>query len=127
MTGSADIHDRSHDMTNDARRATKRPIVAGAKHGGDGQQRREPPPALVTRKAARVALIVLHAAALIAVLAEVLFPFPADGHAVERIHALDFIGSYAVYGFVACVVLVLLGKGLRRLVMRDENYYGGDG
>lgn len=31
---------------------------------------------------------------------------------------------YAVYGFVACVVLVLISKYvLRPLVMRDEDYY----
>jgi hypothetical protein len=81
---------------------------------------------LVTRKAARTALITLHAAALAVVLIEVLFPFPRDGHAVERVHALDFLGSYAAYGFVACVVLVLLGKLLRKAVMRAERYYDGE-
>jgi hypothetical protein len=33
-------------------------------------------------------------------------------------------GFYAVYGFVACVLLVLLAAEMRKLVMRDENYYG---
>ena len=33
-------------------------------------------------------------------------------------------GFYAVYGFVACVLLVLISKYvLRPLVMRDEDYY----
>ena len=32
-------------------------------------------------------------------------------------------GFYAVYGFVGIVVLVLLAKQLRRVVMRDEEYY----
>ena len=32
-------------------------------------------------------------------------------------------GFHAVYGFVACVVLVLAAKQLRRVLMRDENYY----
>jgi len=32
-------------------------------------------------------------------------------------------GFYAMYGFVGCVVLVLLAKGLRRIVMRTEDYY----
>lgn len=36
-------------------------------------------------------------------------------------------GFYAVYGFVACVVLVLGAKYLLRpLVMRDEDYYEKD-
>ena len=30
---------------------------------------------------------------------------------------------YAVYGFVACVLLVLLAKEMRKLLMRDEDYY----
>lgn len=85
-------------------------------------------PFWVTRRGARVALVVLHVCALIAVLLEMVHPFGADGHGVERVAALDFLASYAVYGFVACVILVLLGRGLRRLVMRDENYYGeGEG
>lgn len=33
-------------------------------------------------------------------------------------------GFYAVYGFVGCVLLVLIAKLLRRLVKRPENYYG---
>lgn len=35
-------------------------------------------------------------------------------------------GFYAIYGFVACVALVLIAKELRRLVMRDERYYGDE-
>jgi hypothetical protein len=34
-----------------------------------------------------------------------------------------FFGFYAFYGFVACVLLVLLAKEMRKLVMRDEDYY----
>lgn len=30
---------------------------------------------------------------------------------------------YALYGFVACVVLVVIAKQMRRLIMRDEEYY----
>ena len=37
---------------------------------------------------------------------------------IERIPAF-----YAIYGFIACVALVLMAKVLRKLVMRDENYY----
>lgn len=81
----------------------------------------------VTRKGARIALIALHAAALLAVLTELFWPFPADVHAVERVHVLDFLASYAAYGFIACVLLVLVGIVLRRAVMRGESYYrGGD-
>jgi hypothetical protein len=30
---------------------------------------------------------------------------------------------YAVYGFVGCVSLIFVAKGLRRLVKRKEDYY----
>lgn len=32
-------------------------------------------------------------------------------------------GFDAVYGFVSCVLLVLAAKQLRKLLMRDEDYY----
>lgn len=32
-------------------------------------------------------------------------------------------GFYALYGFVACVLLVLLAKWLRKIVMKDEDYF----
>jgi hypothetical protein len=32
-------------------------------------------------------------------------------------------GFYAIYGFVACVVLVVVATAMRRLVMRAEDYY----
>jgi hypothetical protein len=36
----------------------------------------------------------------------------------------EYFGFYAVYGFVACVVLVIVSKFiLRPLVMRKEDYY----
>ena len=32
-------------------------------------------------------------------------------------------GFYAIYGFVACVILVLIATEMRKVVMRDEDYY----
>ncbi|MBY5920771.1 hypothetical protein [Ferrimonas balearica] len=32
-------------------------------------------------------------------------------------------GFYPLYGFVGCVVLVLVAKLLRKVLMRDEHYY----
>jgi len=32
-------------------------------------------------------------------------------------------GFYGVYGFVACVLLVLIAKELRRVLMRKDGYY----
>jgi len=33
------------------------------------------------------------------------------------------LGFYAVYGFVACVLLVLLAKEMRKVLIRKEDYY----
>jgi len=32
-------------------------------------------------------------------------------------------GFYAIYGFVGCVVLVLVAKEMRKILMRKEDYY----
>lgn len=32
-------------------------------------------------------------------------------------------GFYGIYGFVACVLLVLVAKALRKILMRPEDYY----
>ena len=36
-------------------------------------------------------------------------------------------GFYGLFGFVACVGLVLAAKELRKLLKRGEDYYGPDG
>ena len=37
---------------------------------------------------------------------------------------LDWLpGYYGIYGFVACALLVLAAKELRKILMRDEDYY----
>jgi hypothetical protein len=38
----------------------------------------------------------------------------------------DVFGFYALFGFIAYVALIFLGKGLRALVMRPEDYYERD-
>jgi len=40
------------------------------------------------------------------------------GHPLE-----SWPGFYAVYGFLACVALVLAAKELRKLIMRGEDYF----
>ena len=32
-------------------------------------------------------------------------------------------GFYCLYGFIACVVLVLVATEMRKFIMRDEDYY----
>ena len=47
--------------------------------------------------------------------------FPALRHAEGPLDWLP--GYYGVYGFVACALLVLIAKELRKVLMRDEDYY----
>ena len=35
----------------------------------------------------------------------------------------DFPEFFAVYGFVSCVLLIFIAKGLRFFLRRDEKYY----
>ena len=51
-------------------------------------------------------------------LAGVLYHKETHSHPWERAP-----GFYAIYGFVACVILVELAKLLRKVIMRDEDYY----
>ncbi|MEL0036934.1 MAG: hypothetical protein VW882_11120 [Gammaproteobacteria bacterium] len=37
-----------------------------------------------------------------------------------------FWGFYALYGFIACVVLVVIAKEMRKVLMREEDYYDVD-
>lgn len=38
-------------------------------------------------------------------------------------HWWNFFGFHSGYGFVACVLLVVVAAWMRRIVMRDEDYY----
>lgn len=35
----------------------------------------------------------------------------------------SLFGFYALYGFLACVILVFIATGLRKILMRGEDYY----
>ncbi|MBT3705962.1 MAG: hypothetical protein HOG18_03770 [Proteobacteria bacterium] len=43
------------------------------------------------------------------------------------VHPFEVLwGFYAIYGFFACVILVLLAKKMRKWLMRSEDYYDRD-
>lgn len=44
-------------------------------------------------------------------------------HKHEEFTFAALFGYYGFFGFVACVVLVLTAKVLRRVLMRPEDYY----
>lgn len=41
----------------------------------------------------------------------------------EGLHFAETYLFHCIYGFVACVILVLVAKELRKMVMRSEDYY----
>ena len=45
-------------------------------------------------------------------------------HLIFSVDAL--FAFYGIYGFLACVGLVLAAKELRKIIKRDEAYYGDD-
>lgn len=47
--------------------------------------------------------------------------FVLHRHSVH--HWESMWGFYAIYGFTGCVVLVLVAAQMRKVVMRDEDYY----
>jgi hypothetical protein len=59
----------------------------------------------------------LHAICGLSLFAE-LFVRRHVGHPWEAL-----FGFYGLYGFVACLLLVLIAKELRKVLMRPENYY----
>ena len=49
-------------------------------------------------------------------------------HHRHAIHSWeDIVGFYAFYGFVGCVVFVLVAKEMRKILMRGEDYYQSAG
>ena len=54
--------------------------------------------------------------------------FVADFFVKRETHARagEIPGFYAVYGFVGCVVFVLVAKEMRKVVGRDEWFHDGD-
>ena len=38
-------------------------------------------------------------------------------------HWWNFFGFHSLYGFAACVALVVIAKWMRHVLMRDEDYY----
>ncbi len=44
-------------------------------------------------------------------------------HRHEDFDFATLFGFHGLYGFFACVALVLAAKQLRRVLMRDEDYY----
>ena len=49
--------------------------------------------------------------------------FMVEKHGEGPFKIEHWYGFYGIYGFLACTVLVLVAKQLRRILMRSEDYY----
>ena len=88
----------------------------------DGGDVDGPAPNSVPAPWAKFWLLVLFGGGAVAALLDLFRDRAHADHPWE--HGLFF---YALYGFVGISLLIVLSKGLRRLVMRREDYYGDDG
>ena len=61
----------------------------------------------------------LHAVCGLSLIAEIF----VHRHVAHPWEAL--FGFYSLYGFIACVLLVLVAKEMRKVLMRREDYYDG--
>jgi hypothetical protein len=52
-----------------------------------------------------------------------LLDFPIHRHISHPWEVIP--GFHALYGFAACWILVVIAKQMRRVLMRDEDYYDG--
>lgn len=52
-----------------------------------------------------------------------LFVADAFYHKHVELSAEGIFGFYGIFGFIACVGLVLAAKEMRKIVKRDEDYY----
>ena len=62
-------------------------------------------------------LIILYVVCALLLLTDVFY----HKHAIISLE--ESFGFYGIYGFVACVILVLVAKEMRRLLGREEDYY----
>ena len=71
------------------------------------------------RQNVKRAIYALYAVCLVSLVADLVVHRHVD-HPWE-----SMFGFYCLYGFVACVILVLVAKEMRKALMRKEDYYDG--
>ena len=57
------------------------------------------------------------------VIAQLVFPMFDEHHPPHFPEYENMLGFQAIFGFAAFVIVVFLGKGLRLIIKRDEDYY----
>lgn len=102
------------DSAHDSGHASGHP----SEHGSDGDAHDSGhPPSSVGPKATRVILTAFFAICALLVIAD----FVYDRHMEHPLE--DIPAFYTIYGLIGVGGLILAAKGLRRIVMRSEDYY----
>ena len=57
------------------------------------------------------------------IIVQLVFPMFDEHHPPHFPEYENVIGFQAIFGFAAFVIVVFLGKGLRLIIKRDEDYY----
>lgn len=108
------------DSARDSGHAAGHPSGHGSHGGGHGGHDDGHPPSSVGPKATRVILGVFFVICAGLVIGD-FFAHRHIEHPLENIPAF-----YTVYGLVGVGALIMAAKGLRRIVMRPEDYYDAD-
>lgn len=68
-------------------------------------------------------ILTLVIACVLTVVAQLVFPMFDEHHPPHFPTYENMIGFQAIFGFAAFVIVVFLGKGLRLIIKRKEDYY----
>lgn len=105
---------------HDGGRGSAHPAAPGSHGVGHGGHEDGHPPSSVGPKATRIILTAFFAISAGLVIADFIYHRHVE-HPLEGIPAF-----YAIYGLVGVGALIMAAKGLRRIVMRSEDYYDAD-
>lgn len=88
----------------------------------DGHNAEQQSPSWFERNVNLICVGLMIACAL-TVVAQLVFPMFDEHHKPHFPKYEEFIGFQAIFGFAAFVIVVFLGKGLRLIIKRKEDYY----
>ena len=108
------------DSADDSGRGSGHQAARGSHGGGHGGHEGGHPPSSVGPKATRIILTCFFAICAGLIIVDFVYHRHME-HPLENIPAF-----YTIYGLVGVGALIMAAKGLRRLVMRSEDYYDAD-
>ena len=108
------------DSAHDRAQGSGRQAARDSHGGGHGDHGSGHPPSSVGPKATRIILTAFFVICAGLVITDFIYHRHME-HPLEEIPAF-----YTIYGLVGVGALIMAAKGLRRIVMRSEDYYDAD-